>query len=119
MSRKVSLMKRKAIEALQKAGLETNQAIYCMTGDEDVKEDIIAEQELIAEEIRTFIPLHQSIQLNDFEDVHPIKENVKMTDNPMRNSINDKHKRIGKIVIDTETGQRKIIYDNDIEKVST
>jgi hypothetical protein len=42
-------MKRKSIEALQRVGLETNQAIYCMTGDEDIKEDIIAEQELIAE----------------------------------------------------------------------
>jgi hypothetical protein len=111
-------MKRKSIEALQRAGLETNQAIYCITGDEDIKEDIIAEQELIAEEIKTFIPLHQSIQLNDFEDIHPIKENVNITENPMCNSISDKHKRIGKIVIDTETGQRKIIYDNDLKKLS-
>jgi hypothetical protein len=112
-------MKRKSIEALQRTGLETNQAIYCMTGDEDIKEDILAEQELIAEEIKTFIPLHQRIQLNDFEDIHPIKENVEMTDNPMRNCISYKHKRIGKIVIDTETVQRKIIYDTDIEKLST
>jgi hypothetical protein len=58
------------------------------------------EQEELAEVVKDFT-------LSNF----PLQENLKLTENPLRKSIHDKSKRIGKIILDTETGKRKIIYD--------
>jgi hypothetical protein len=38
-----------------------------------------------------------------------ITRKFKLTENPLRNSIHNKNKRIDKIILDTETGQQ--IYD--------
>jgi Fe-S-cluster formation regulator IscX/YfhJ len=102
MSRNIT----RKIKALQKLGLDENVSVYLTTGSEEILEELKYEIEEIANEAVNFVPLHQTINLDDFQDIHPIQENVRLTDNPMRNSVK---KKIGKIVL-TDTG-RKIVYD--------
>jgi hypothetical protein len=102
MARRMALQKQKRIQQLQELGLNQELSVYLETGDENALNQFQMEQEELAEAVKEFT-------LSDF----PLQENLKLTENPLRNStcIHDKNKRIGKIILDTETGQRKIIYD--------
>jgi hypothetical protein len=109
MARRMALNKQKRIQQLQELGLSPELSVYLETGDEDALNQFQMEQQELAEAIKEFT-------LSDF----PLQDKLQVTENPLRNSIHDKSKRIGKIILDTETGQRKIVYsDTDIEKLST
>ena len=114
---KLFAMAKARIRMMEKLGFDEKQAtmlglntlnISC----DEVKEEIIGENEILAEEAENFTPLHTT--LDDFKDEDTYK-NVK--ENHLNRTINKNpvykpvKPRIGKMIIDKETGERKLIHD--------
>ena len=117
---KLNLVARFNAKMLAKLGLNENQAnliaIGSVGGDvEEIKEEIETETLMIAEEAKGFIPI-----LDDFE-TGQTYSNLK--DDFSKSSI-DKNPvypqvkpRIGRMVINKETGEREIIHDEQKNEV--
>ena len=75
----------------------------------EIKEELQSEQEIIAEEAANFIPLHQT--LDDFrdEDTYNVKDESAAIyqKNPVYKNVKP---RLGRMTIDKNTGERKIIH---------
>lgn len=109
-----SLMAKQHIKMYQSLGFDEQHAqLLTMTGlnipVEELKEEIQAENELVAEETSNFVPFHQT--LDDFNNEN-IYNNVKdsnssINKNPVYKNVKPK---MGKMTIDKETGERRIIH---------
>ena len=114
---KLFAMAKARIRMMEKLGFDEKQAtmlglntlnISC----DEVKEEIIGENEILAEEAENFTPLHTT--LDDFKDEDTYKNvkedhlNSTINKNPVYRQVKP---RIGKMIIDKETGERKIIHD--------
>jgi UDP-N-acetylmuramate--alanine ligase len=83
----------------------------------DIKDEVITENQLLAEETKNFVPIHEI--LDDFknEDTYSnVKEDFKQSiidKNPVYRNVKP---RIGKMIIDKETGERRIVHDNEVLK---
>jgi hypothetical protein len=86
-----------------KLGFDSDTAFLLATGDKDILEEVRANNEVLAEEFDK-VKQEANFHLDDFN----TSDTVKNQNNPMH--IEDKKKRIGRIVID-ETGKRTIIYE--------
>jgi hypothetical protein len=108
----LNLVARFNAKMLEKIGLSENQVKLAITGDEDVKEEIISEAMLLEEEAKSFVPIH--FTLDDFQ-TGQTYQNIK--DDFTRSSIdrNPVYKnvkpRLGRMVINKDTGEREIIHD--------
>ena len=113
---KTSLMLEHRIRMMETLGFDVKQSqLLAMDSlkldTTEVKEEIQSEQEMIAEEANNFTPFHRT--LDDFkdEDTYNVKEdhlNSTINKNPVYRQVKP---RIGKMIIDKETGERKIIHD--------
>ena len=78
---------------------------------DEIKVEIIDENEILAEEAQNF---SRSTKLDDFKDEDTYKNvkedylNSTINKNPVYKSIKP---RIGRMIIDKETGERKIVHD--------
>ena len=114
---KPSLMLQSYLRMMEKIGFEEKQAqllaMENMNLDiSEIKEEIQSEQEMIAEEAANFVPLHQT--LDDFtdQDTYNVKdESAIYQKNPVYITISKP--RLGKMTIDKETGERKIVHLDD------
>jgi hypothetical protein len=114
---KLNLVARFNAKMLAKLGLNENQAnliaIGTAGGDiEEIKEEIETETLMIAEEAKGFIPIQYI--LDDFE-TGQTYSNVKddfskssIDKNPVYRQVKP---RIGRMVINKDTGEREIIHD--------
>ena len=110
---KPSLMLQSYLRMMEKIGFEEKQAQLLALGNlnldiSEIKEEIQSEQEMIAEEAANFIPLHQT--LDDFTDqqTYNVKdESAIYQKNPVYKNVKP---RLGRMTIDKETGERKIIH---------
>jgi len=105
------------IRMMEKLGFDEKQSILLGLNSlnipcDEVKEEIIGENEILAEEAQNFAPLHTT--LDDFKDEDTYKNvkedylNSTINKNPVYKSIKP---RIGRMIIDKETGERKIVHD--------
>ena len=114
---KLFAMAKARIIMMEKLGFDEKQAtmlglntlnISC----DEVKEEIISENEILAEEAENFAPFHTT--LDDFKDEDTYK-NVKedhLNSTINKNSVYKSVKpKMGRMIIDKETGERKIIHD--------
>ena len=115
---KPSLMLQHYIRMMKKVGFEERQAQLLAMGNlnldtSEIKEELQTEQEMIAEEAENFVPLHQT--LDDFRDEDTYKnvkdESAIYQKNPVYKNISKP--RLGKITINKETGERKIVHLDD------
>lgn len=102
-------MAKMRVKHFEKLGFDADTSFLLATGDKDILEEIKANNEVLADE---FDKVKQGIceeardfNLDDFKN----SDIVKNQNNPMH--IEDKKKRIGRIVID-ENGKRTITYNN-------
>ena len=102
------------LKMMEKLGFDENQSQLLALGSldldtSDIKEEIKSENELIAQEALSFVPLHQT--LDDFtdQDTYNVKdEKVSLYQkNPVYNQVKP---RLGRMTIDKSTGERKIIH---------
>jgi len=119
---RLNLIARHNAKMLLKVGLNELQAnliaIGSIGGDvSDIKDEVITENQLLAEETKNFVPIHEI--LDDFknEDTYSnVKEDFKQSiidKNPVYRNVKP---RIGKMIIDKETGERRIVHDNEVLK---
>ena len=119
---RLNLIARHNAKMLLKVGLNKLQAnsiaIGSIGGDvSDIKDEVITENQLLAEETQNFVPIHEI--LDDFknEDTYSnVKEDFKQSiidKNPFYRNVKP---RIGKMIIDKETGERRIVHDNEVLK---
>ena len=110
---KPSLMMQSYLRMMEKIGFEEKQAQLLAMGNlnldiTEIKEEIQLEQEMIAEEAANFVPLHQT--LDDFtdQDTYNVKdESAIYQKNPVYKNVKP---RLGRMMIDKNTGERKIIH---------
>ncbi len=110
---KPSLMLQSYLRMMEKVGFDEKQAQLLAMGNlnldiSEIKEEIQSEQEMIAEEAANFVPLHQT--LDDFtdQDTYNVKdESVIYQKNPVYKNVKP---RLGRMTIDKNTGERKIIH---------
>ena len=110
---KPSLMLQSYLRMMEKIGFEEKQAQLLALGNlnlgiSEIKEEIQSEQEMIAEEAANFVPLHQT--LDDFtdQDTYNVKdESAIYQKNPVYKNVKP---RLGRMMIDKNTGERKIIH---------
>ena len=110
---KPSLMLQSYLRMMEKIGFEEKQAQLLALGNlnldiSEIKEEIQSEQEMIAEEAANFVPLHQT--LDDFtdQDTYNVKdESAIYQKNPVYKNVKP---RLGRMTIDKNTGERKIIH---------
>ena len=103
---------------MEKLGFDENQSqILAMGGLDldvsDIKEEIISENELIAQEASSFVPLHQTLDdFTDQETYTSIKDEAASLyqKNPVYNQVKP---RLGRMTINKSTGERKIIHLDD------
>jgi hypothetical protein len=105
MNPKSSIMTKARVNQFIKLGFDSDVAYLLATGDRDTIEEVKANNEVLETEFNTKKTEAKDFNLDDFN----TNENVKNQNNPMY--VEDKKKRIGKIVID-ETGKRTILYEN-------
>lgn len=116
MSKLFSIGKAR-IRMMEKLGFDEKQSILLGLNSlnipcDEVKEEIIGENEILVEEAQNFTPLHTT--LDDFKDEDTYKNvkedylNSTINKNPVYKSIKP---RIGRMIIDKETGERKIVHD--------
>ena len=114
---KLFAMAKARIRMMEKLGFDEKQATMLGLNTlnipcDEVKEEIIGENEILAEEAENFTPLHTT--LDDFKDEDTYKNvkedhlNSTINKNPVYRQVKP---RIGKMIIDKETGERKIIHD--------
>ena len=110
---KPSLILQSYLRMMEKVGFDEKQAQLLAMGNlnldiTDIKEELQSEQEMIAEEAANFVPLHQT--LDDFrdEDTYNVKdESAIYQKNPVYKNVKP---RLGRMTIDKNTGERKIIH---------
>ena len=101
------------LKMMEKLGFDENQSQLLALGSLDldtseIKEEIKSENELIAQEASSFVPLHQT--LDDFtdQDTYNVKdESAIYQKNPVYKNVKP---RLGRMTIDKNTGERKIIH---------
>ena len=119
---RLNLIARHNAKMLLKVGLNELEAnliaIGSLGGDvSDIKDEVITENQLLAEETQNFVSIHEI--LDDFknEDTYSnVKEDFKQSiidKNPVYRNVKP---RIGKMIIDKETGERRIVHDNEVLK---
>ena len=118
---RLNLVARFNAKMLEKAGLSENQVKLAVLGVagadvEDIKDDIITESMLLEEEAKNFVNIQYV--LDDFQ-TGQTYQNIK--DDFLRSSI-DKNPvyrqvkpRLGRMVIDKQTGERRILHDDEGE----
>ena len=112
---KPSLMLQSYLRMMGKIGFNEKQAQLLAMGNlnldvTEIKEEIQSENEIIAEEASNFIPLHQTLDdFTDQETYSNIKDEASSLyqKNPVYKSVKP---RLGRMMIDKETGERKIIH---------
>ena len=115
----MNLAARFNMKMLQKLGLNENQAQLAAIGaaggdEEEIKEEMQTESQIIAEESSNFIPIQYV--LDDFQtgQTYPnVKDDFSKSSidkNPVYRQVKP---RIGKMVINKYTGEREIIHDED------
>ena len=110
------LMLQSYLRMMEKVGFDEKQAQLLAMGNlnldiTDIKEELQSEQEMIAEEAANFVPLHQT--LDDFtdQDTYNVKdESAIYQKNPVYKNVKP---RLGRMTIDKNTGERKIIHLDD------
>jgi hypothetical protein len=108
MNSKSSVMAKMRVRHFEILGFDADTSFLLARGDKDILEEIKANNEVLADEFDKVKQENQEAKdfnLDDFKN----SDLVKNQDNPMH--IEDKKKRIGRIVID-ENGKRTITYDN-------
>jgi len=119
---RLNLVARFNAKLLAKLGLNELQAnmvaIGAVGGDiSDIKDEVNAENQLLAEETQHFVPIHEI--LDDFknEDTYSnVKEDFLKSvidKNPVYRNVKP---RMGRMDINKETGERKILYDDEVVK---
>ena len=119
---RLNLVARLNAKLLAKLGLNELQAnlvaIKSAGGDiSDIKDKVDAENQLLAEETRHFVPIHEI--LDDFknEDTYSnVKEDFLKSvidKNPVYKNVKP---RMGRMVINKETGERQIVHDDEVVK---
>ena len=114
---KLFALSKVRMRMMEKLGFDEKQSILLGLNTlnipcDEVKEEIIGENEILAEEAENFTPLHTT--LDDFKDEDTYKNvkedhlNSTINKNPVYRQVKP---RIGKMIIDKETGERKIIHD--------
>ena len=115
---RLNLVARFNAKMLAKLGLNETQAQLVAIGSaggnvEEIKEEIQEESQMIAEEAKDFVPIQYI--LDDFE-TGQTYQNVKedytkssIDKNPVYRQVKP---RIGKMVINKDTGEREIIHDD-------
>ena len=115
---RLNLVARFNAKMLAKIGLSDTQAQLVAIGSaggnvEEIKEEIQEESQMIAEEAKDFVPIHYV--LDDFE-TGQTYQNVKddftkssIDKNPVYRQVKP---RIGKMIINKDTGEREIIHDD-------
>ena len=115
---RLNLVARFNAKMLAKLGLNETQAQLVAIGSaggnvEEIKEEIQEESQMIAEEAKDFVPIQYV--LDDFE-TGQTYQNVKddftkssIDKNPVYRQVKP---RIGKMVINKDTGEREIIHDD-------
>ena len=115
---RLNLVARFNAKMLAKIGLSEQQAQLVAIGTaggnvEEIKEEIQEESFMIAEEAKDFVPIQYV--LDDFE-TGQTYSNVKddftkssIDKNPVYRQVKP---RIGKMIIDKQTGERRIIHDD-------
>ena len=106
------------LKMMEKLRFDENQSQLLALGSldldtSDIKEEIISENELLAQEASSFVPLHQTLDdFTDQETYSNIKDETSSLyqKNPVYKSVKP---RIGKMTICKETGERKIIHLDD------
>ena len=115
---KTSLMLEHRLRMMESMGFDGKQAQLLAMGSlnldtTEIKEEIQTEQEMIAEEASNFIPMH--LTLDDFknEDTYTnLKDESSIISSYQKNPVYKTVKpKMGRMIIDKETGERKIIYD--------
>ena len=114
---KSSVMVQYEIRMMEKLGfdekLSTLIGMDIMKLDtEYIKEEMICENKLLLDEIKDFVPLYKT--LDDFkdEDIYKNSNNMNSTilKNPIYRTISKP--KMGKMIIDKQTGERKIIHND-------
>ena len=115
---RLNLVARFNAKMLAKIGLSDTQAQLVAIGSaggnvEEIKEEIQEESQMIAEEAKAFVPIQYV--LDDFE-TGQTYQNVKddftkssIDKNPVYRQVKP---RIGKMIINKDTGEREIIHDD-------
>ena len=115
---RLNLVARFNAKMLAKIGLNETQAQLVAIGTaggnvEEIKEEIQEESQMIAEEAKDFVPIQYV--LDDFE-TGQTYQNVKddytkssIDKNPVYRQVKP---RIGKMIINKDTGEREIIHDD-------
>ena len=115
---KTSLMLEHRIRMMESLGFDSKQSQLLAMGSlnldiTEIKEEIQCEHEMIAEEAKNFIPLQQT--LDDFKDEDTytnLKDESSIISSYQKNPVYKTVKpKMGRMIIDKETGERKIIYD--------
>jgi len=113
----MNLVARFNAKMLAKLGLNDNQAQLAAYGSagadvEEIKEEMQTESQMIAEESKDFIPLYKT--LDDFRDEDTYSnmkdESAIYQKNPVYKNVKP---RLGRMVIDKSTGERRIIHDDE------
>ena len=107
---KPSLMMQSYLRMMEKIGFEEKQAQLLAMGNlnldiTEIKEEILSENEMIAEQAANFVPLHQT--LDDFtdQDTYNVKdESAIYQKNPVYKNVKPK---LGRMKICKETGEKK------------
>lgn len=114
---RMNLVARFNAKMLAKLGLNDNQAQLAAYGSagadvEEIKEEMQTESQMIAEESKDFIPLYKT--LDDFRDEDTYSnmkdESAIYQKNPVYKNVKP---RLGRMVIDKSTGERRIIHDDE------
>ena len=119
---RLNLVARLNAKLLAKLGLNELQANLVAVGSvggdiSDIKDEVNAENQLLAEETRHFVPIHEI--LDDFknEDTYSnVKEDFLKSvidKNPVYKNVKI---RMGRMVINKETGERQIVHDDEVVK---
>lgn len=115
---RLNLVARFNAKMLSKLGLSETQAQLVAIGSaggnvDEIKEEIQEESQMIAEEAKDFVPIQYV--LDDFE-TGQTYQNVKddytkssIDKNPVYRQVKP---RIGKMIINKDTGEREIIHDD-------
>jgi hypothetical protein len=117
-----NLVARFNAKMLEKVGLSENQVKLAVIGSaggdvEDIKDEIITESMLLEEEAKNFTPIQYVL-----DDFHTGQTYGNVKDDFTRSSI-DKNPvyrqvkpRIGKMIINRDTGEREIVHDYEEKK---
>ena len=117
-----NLVARFNAKMLEKAGLSENKVKLAVIGSaggdvEDIKDEIITESMLLEEEAKNFVNIQYVL-----DDFHTGQTYGNIKDDFAKSSI-DKNPvyrqvkpRIGKIIINRDTGEREIVHDYEEKK---